>query len=359
MLELADQPQTAARHLFLEQAQVGALRPEDGGRKGCARCTGYSHDGPRWGPVVPAPSGERKGAVVVTETPGGAIVRLPAEGETTSLFGDTYAVKAAGEETGGTLAVIEAALAPRSGGTPLHVNTLEDENYYVIEGTLTFQLDESTLEAPAGTFVHIPKGMVHTHWNATDAPVKLLAFPAPAGFEKFFADLAGLMEKMPPGPPDMSRIGGVLREVRPTSGRAASEQQGLIQHASNPRRPVGTCPTDELGATAPHDSLLYACPRHRRREVRSVSPVTVELETMSITVDTEDIEWLQYHLANRPPDHESSALQEKLRDLLISPEPRTLALDEAEAGFVLVNLVGHDHLPARLVELRNGIEQES
>ncbi len=143
----------------------------------------------------------------MTETPGGAIVRLPAEGETTSLFGDIYAVKAAGEETGGTLAVIEAALAPRSGGTPLHVNTLEDENYYVIEGTLTFQLDESTLEAPTGTFVHIPKGMVHTHWNATDAPVRLLAFPAPAGFEKFFADLAGLMETMPPGPPDMSRIG--------------------------------------------------------------------------------------------------------------------------------------------------------
>jgi hypothetical protein len=65
---------------------------------------------------------------VVTETPGDAIVRLPAEGKTTSLFGDTSTVEAAGEETGGTLAVIEADRAPRSGGTPLHVNTLEDEN---------------------------------------------------------------------------------------------------------------------------------------------------------------------------------------------------------------------------------------
>jgi hypothetical protein len=76
----------------------------------------------------------------------------------------------------------------------------------VIEETLSFQLDERTLEAPAGTLVRISKGLVHTHWNATDAPVKLLAFPAPAGFEKFFADLAGLMEKMPPGPPDMGRM---------------------------------------------------------------------------------------------------------------------------------------------------------
>lgn len=162
-------------------------------------------------------SRNRKRAVTVTESTGGettgrGIVRLRAEGEATSLFGDTYVVKAAGEETGGTLAVIEADLAAHSGGTPLHANTLEDENYYVIDGTLTFRLDERTLEAPAGTFVHIPKGQVHTHWNATAAPVKLLAFPAPAGFESFFADLAGLMDEMPPGPPDMSRLSEIYEK---------------------------------------------------------------------------------------------------------------------------------------------------
>ena len=136
-----------------------------------------------------------------------SVVRVGAEGETTSLFGDTYSVKAAGEETGGTLAVIEAELAPHSGGTPLHINTREDENYYVLEGTLTFRLDERTVEAPAGAFVHIPRGRVHTHWNATAEPVRMLAFPAPAGFETFFAELAELMADMPPGPPDMGRLG--------------------------------------------------------------------------------------------------------------------------------------------------------
>ena len=53
---------------------------------------------------------------------------------------------------------------------------------------------------------------MHTHWNATDAPVKLLAFPAPAGFETFFADLAELMERTPAGPPDESRIAAVYEK---------------------------------------------------------------------------------------------------------------------------------------------------
>lgn len=66
--------------------------------------------------------------------------------------------------------------------------TLGDENYYVVEGTLSFRLGERTRDAPAGTFVHIPKGVVHSHWNATVAPVRLLGFPVPVGFEHFFAD---------------------------------------------------------------------------------------------------------------------------------------------------------------------------
>ena len=136
-------------------------------------------------------------------------VRLPGDGQTNDLFGDRYTVKAAGDETDGVLAVIEADLAPKSSGTPLHINTLEDENYYVVEGTLTFRIGEETIEAPAGSFVHIPKGVVHTHWNGTSERVRLLGVPAPAGFETFFADLAELMSQMPPGPPDMSRIGAI------------------------------------------------------------------------------------------------------------------------------------------------------
>jgi quercetin dioxygenase-like cupin family protein len=142
----------------------------------------------------------------VSDTADEGTIRLPGEGATTSLFGDTYTVKAGVGETNGALAVIEAHLAPGSSGTPLHVNTREAENYYVLEGTLTFRLGERTVEAPAGSFVHIPRGVVHTHWNASSEPVTFLGFPAPAGFETFFAGLAELMTTMPPGPPDMGKL---------------------------------------------------------------------------------------------------------------------------------------------------------
>jgi hypothetical protein len=39
-----------------------------------------------------------------------------------------------------------------------------------------------------------------------------MGFPAPAGFERFFADLAELMADMPAGPPDMSRMGAVYEK---------------------------------------------------------------------------------------------------------------------------------------------------
>ncbi len=140
------------------------------------------------------------------------LIRFPGEGTTTSVFGDTYTVKAGGEDTGGVLAVIEANLRAHSGGTPLHVNTLEDENYYVIEGTLTFQLGERTVEAPAGSFVHIPRGVVHTHWNASAAPVKVVGLPTPTGFETFFADLAELMAKTSAGSPHMSQVATLYQQ---------------------------------------------------------------------------------------------------------------------------------------------------
>jgi len=86
--------------------------------------------------------------------------------------------------------------------------------------------------------------------------------------------------------------------------------------------------------------------------------VTVTFETTSLAVDTDDLEWLKGRLAYRLPERESSALIERLDQVLGSAEPRTLALSEAEAGFVLINLEVDDLSP-NMHELRAALERES
>ena len=42
--------------------------------------------------------------------------------------------------------------------------------------------------APAGTFVLVPPGLVHTFANRTDQPVRMLNVHAPAGFDRRLAE---------------------------------------------------------------------------------------------------------------------------------------------------------------------------
>jgi gentisate 1,2-dioxygenase len=56
------------------------------------------------------------------------------------------------------------------------------------------------LEAGAGDLVFKPRDQWHTFWNAGDEPCRILEIIAPAGFERFFAeldDLGGVLNAEP------------------------------------------------------------------------------------------------------------------------------------------------------------------
>lgn len=142
----------------------------------------------------------------------------PGEGKLLTSPSGTLLIKLRGEDTGGAWATIEATMAPRAGGPPLHINTREDETFYILSGTLRVQLGERTVDATAGTLTFVPRGSVHSFCNPYDEPVRFLGIISPAGFEKYFEDEAELRESTPPGaPPDVARLialaqsyGGVL-----------------------------------------------------------------------------------------------------------------------------------------------------
>jgi len=140
--------------------------------------------------TTPPASPEPHRAVPFVVPPGGGTtIRGPVGGPLT--------IKARAETTAGAVALIDNVVAPGQ-GPPLHVHAHEDEMWYVLEGHFRFRANTEMLDAPAGSFVFIPRGTHHCFQNIGDQPARILVMFTPAGMERFFERLA----ELPPGPVD-------------------------------------------------------------------------------------------------------------------------------------------------------------
>lgn len=74
-------------------------------------------------------------------------------------------------------------MAPHRRGPAPHLHEDEDDAFYILDGVLTFTVEGEELEAPPGTFVLVPPGVVHTFANRGDDPVRMVNVHAPAGFD--------------------------------------------------------------------------------------------------------------------------------------------------------------------------------
>jgi mannose-6-phosphate isomerase-like protein (cupin superfamily) len=110
--------------------------------------------------------------------------------------GSQLTFKAVGADTGGAYAALEYLAAPGAGAAP-HSHSREEESFYIIEGTLTFQLGTDIVKAEPGDFVRIPAGLRHAFANEGIAPVRALIVLVPAGLEQFFVDLDELLARSP------------------------------------------------------------------------------------------------------------------------------------------------------------------
>jgi mannose-6-phosphate isomerase-like protein (cupin superfamily) len=68
-----------------------------------------------------------------------------------------------------------------------HVHAGEDDAFYILEGELTFELEEGEVAAPPGTFVLVPPGAPHAFTNHGRTPVRMFNIHAPAGFDERIA----------------------------------------------------------------------------------------------------------------------------------------------------------------------------
>jgi quercetin dioxygenase-like cupin family protein len=133
------------------------------------------------------------------------------EGKSFWLLTDRFTFKAVSEDTDGAFTLAEVVAGPELGPPP-HVHRDCDESFYILEGRFDFSLSGRPFSAGAGSFVHLPKGVVHTHRAGGGAPARALVIQAPAGVERFIEE-AGRPAPDPsatPAAPDMTELGRIV-----------------------------------------------------------------------------------------------------------------------------------------------------
>jgi mannose-6-phosphate isomerase-like protein (cupin superfamily) len=140
--------------------------------------------------------------------PGGGTVLGPGEGTAFAVGTATSLFKATREATAGFFSLAEVMIQPGTSGPPPHSHRKLLDSFYVLEGTLTVQVDDEELDAPPGTYACAPPGVVHTFANRSAEPVRFLNLNTPGGWEDYIRDLAAVMPA--DGPPDPRVLGEVL-----------------------------------------------------------------------------------------------------------------------------------------------------
>ena len=103
------------------------------------------------------------------------------------LSSDVYTITVPGIATGGMLSVTDAWVPP-GGGPPPHIHIDALEVIFVLNGSITVDVDGRNEIVAAGDAAVIPAGTIHHFLNHTATPVHLQLIFTPSGTEEFFRE---------------------------------------------------------------------------------------------------------------------------------------------------------------------------
>ena len=101
--------------------------------------------------------------------------------------GNTIWVRAGAADTGGAYTLIEGRHIAGT-GPPLHAHDVEDETFWIVEGSYAIQADDEEFSATAGDMVFVPRLVRHRFECRREG--RMLLLYTPGGFEGFFAERA-------------------------------------------------------------------------------------------------------------------------------------------------------------------------
>jgi quercetin dioxygenase-like cupin family protein len=161
----------------------------------------------------------------MTATTLDTVVRHRDDGPATWFLNGLMTVKASNVETGGAYCLMEHVLTPAS-NPPMHIQTDEEEAFYVIDGQIEFEVEGQVVVARAGTFALVPRGAAHTFRVLTGTARTLVISstgangPAPSGgLERFFQSV---------GTPATSHTVPIAVAPDPVALTAAAAEHGIV-----------------------------------------------------------------------------------------------------------------------------------
>jgi quercetin dioxygenase-like cupin family protein len=140
------------------------------------------------------------------------------EGEARWWFGALAEIKATAADTGGLMTIVEVTEPPRA-EAPLHVHHRDDEGFWVLEGDVSFEVGDETIEASAGDYVFGPRDVPH-RFTVGDGGCRMLFILVPGGIEDV---IRATSEPAPrrtlppppetePGPEEIERLKAIVKE---------------------------------------------------------------------------------------------------------------------------------------------------
>jgi mannose-6-phosphate isomerase-like protein (cupin superfamily) len=125
------------------------------------------------------------------------IVLAPGEGRSYSMGRIRAVFKADGSETDAAYSISEWWLESNTKGPGAHSHP-EDDVFYVIEGTMTILVGDRWVEAPQGSFVLVPGGVIHDFENRSAARAGALNLSYPGAFEQQMPAIVEWFTDRPP-----------------------------------------------------------------------------------------------------------------------------------------------------------------
>lgn len=140
----------------------------------------------------------------MAESASKAFVLPPGEGRSIDLGNFAMTLKATGADTDDEFTLLEAT-EPPDFGPPLHVHDNAAESFYVLEGEYIIFIEEEEYSCPAGAFIFIPKGLVHSFRVGKKQSRKLNLY-TPAAMVGYFDELSAAIKSGDADPDKLDKI---------------------------------------------------------------------------------------------------------------------------------------------------------